>query len=499
MKNITIFLIVCLLGINTFASIFSDPVPLSELTYGEAVDAADFDNDGWVDAVVSTSQNRSDVLYKNNKDGTFTPILLPGLTTAFGVKCGDLNNDGKIDIVATNSSGVPNVIYKNNGNWSFTKTNVCNVATSTTDVDICDLNNDGLNDLVFSTASGAGSADLIAWNLGDLQFVYEALPGVSLADTIVCADIDGDSDPDIAVGCRGGAYVYENKNGFFLQRNLGSVASISGLAKGQLDQYAGEEVVSSTYNSDNYDLIIKKTGVSSQPFQIVPMQIQAGVSSRDSTSIGDLDLDGDQDIYMSVHKGSDFLYMNVSENQLDFLRMSIPSSTADKNGVCLADFDRDGDLDAFISTSGTGGAYDYVSWNATVFRGQDTDSDGMTDIYEIKTGLDRDTNDANGDLDGDGKSNYSEFVFGTNPSVMDDQQVHLMTSNTSLFFDAIATSGEEYIGTTRLFTVEYKDDMVSTWAPLPNYVDIVGANQRVYIIPKDVKRSFYRLKMVISF
>jgi type VI secretion system Hcp family effector len=45
----------------------------------------------------------------------------------------------------------------------------------------------------------------------------------------------------------------------------------------------------------------------------------------------------------------------------------------------------------------------------------DDDNDGMPDSYEQAFGLNPLVNDANGDLDGDGMTNYEEYVAGTDP------------------------------------------------------------------------------------
>ncbi len=45
----------------------------------------------------------------------------------------------------------------------------------------------------------------------------------------------------------------------------------------------------------------------------------------------------------------------------------------------------------------------------------DADKDGMADAWETAHGLDPETNDRNGDLDGDGLTNIQEYVLGTDP------------------------------------------------------------------------------------
>ena len=61
----------------------------------------DFDNDGFLDLLI-TSNNRDNILFQNNGDFTFTPILdaFPTSLRMQSATVGDLNNDGKLDIYA---------------------------------------------------------------------------------------------------------------------------------------------------------------------------------------------------------------------------------------------------------------------------------------------------------------------------------------------------------------------------------------------------------------
>jgi hypothetical protein len=53
----------------------------------------------------------------------------------------------------------------------------------------------------------------------------------------------------------------------------------------------------------------------------------------------------------------------------------------------------------------------------------DTDNDGIDDLYEVENGLDPNSDDAEADADGDGRSNLDEYLEGTDPNVDDVKPV----------------------------------------------------------------------------
>ena len=104
-------------------------------TLGGAVAALDYDNDGWVDLLflngapspghVRTDPASFNRLYRNKGDGTFADVTEPSGLSGRGIKgypqgvaIGDYDNDGFVDIYVTNYGD--NVLYHNNRDGTFT-------------------------------------------------------------------------------------------------------------------------------------------------------------------------------------------------------------------------------------------------------------------------------------------------------------------------------------------------------------------------------------------
>jgi hypothetical protein len=97
--------------------------------YGPAlgVATADYDNDGWIDVYV-TNDGRENVLWMNQRDGTFTNTgLLSGAAlsadgkaeASMGVDAGDFDNDGDEDLYMTHLPVEGNNLYVNDGKAQF--------------------------------------------------------------------------------------------------------------------------------------------------------------------------------------------------------------------------------------------------------------------------------------------------------------------------------------------------------------------------------------------
>lgn len=141
----------------------------------------DFDNDGDMDCFIINHDIR-DNLYRNNGDGTFTDITAAsGIITeldsyGFGIQiiAEDFDNDTFVDILlTTRTASGSHYLFKNNGNLTFTAmaspfpTAGLNIQSAATG----DLNNDGFMDIVAGFADGFNSpstdADILFTNNGN--------------------------------------------------------------------------------------------------------------------------------------------------------------------------------------------------------------------------------------------------------------------------------------------------------------------------------------------
>lgn len=89
-------------GNNTFTNV-SKEAGITKEGYGLGIAVADINEDGWPDIFASNDYLSNDLLYINNRDGTFTDIAGKAFKhtsySAMGNDIADINNDGRLDIM----------------------------------------------------------------------------------------------------------------------------------------------------------------------------------------------------------------------------------------------------------------------------------------------------------------------------------------------------------------------------------------------------------------
>ena len=207
----------------------------------------DYDKDGYIDLHV-VNFGQSNVLYRNNGDGTFTDVTattgmnLP-VTDAFVTFFLDVDNDADLDIFISNSGSFQDfiagqitgtapqdadrqVLYRNNGDGTFTDvTREAGLyhAFGAMGANFDDIDSDGYLDIYLATGApqmGRLERDALFRNNGDGTFTDATfalgLGNIGKGHGVTFGDADMDGDVDIYVSV-GGAFIGDQWHNLFYQ------------------------------------------------------------------------------------------------------------------------------------------------------------------------------------------------------------------------------------------------------------------------------------------
>ena len=207
----------------------------------------DYDKDGYIDLHV-VNFGQSNVLYRNNGDGTFTDVTpttgmnLP-VTDAFVTFFLDVDNDADLDIFISNSGsfqafiagqitgtaphdGDRQVLYRNNGDGTFTdvtRESGLYHAFGAMGANFGDIDSDGYLDIYLATGApqmGRLERDALFRNNGDGTFTDATfafgLGNIGKGHGVTFGDVDTDGDVDIYVPV-GGAFIGDQWHNLFYQ------------------------------------------------------------------------------------------------------------------------------------------------------------------------------------------------------------------------------------------------------------------------------------------
>ena len=128
--------------------------------------AADLDEDGWTDIYVAADSTAA-ILYRNNRDGTFTDIAVEsgtayndqgGPQAGMGLAVSDYNGDGRLDLLKTHFADDIPALYRNLGKALFEDVAMASgLGVQNRHVEwgagMPDLDNDGRPDIVYVTGN----------------------------------------------------------------------------------------------------------------------------------------------------------------------------------------------------------------------------------------------------------------------------------------------------------------------------------------------------------
>ena len=370
----------------------------------------DYDNDGWVDLFIG---NESRVapggagaaargggsvypsrLFRNNRDGTFTDVAAEAGVAVVGfVKgavWGDYDNDGRLDLYVTRlRPDEPNLLFRNEGPgpggaWSFREV-AAEAGVEGPPVSFptwfFDYDNDGWEDLFVSGFSG-GLADIVLERLGQphqgqLPRLYRNDGDGTFTDVTAAVGLDR-----LMVGM--GSNFGDLDNDGFLDLYLGTGdPDYRMLIPNLMFRNAGGERFQDVTSSGGFGHLQKGHGV----------------------SFGDLDADGDQDLYHVLggafegDTSPNALYLNPGHgNRWITLRLEGAASNRAAIGarIAVTAATPDGDRGVHV-TVGAGGSFGGSSLQQEIGLGAATairsvaitwPATGETDVYR-GVGLDR--------------------------------------------------------------------------------------------------------------
>jgi len=278
-----------------------------ELYNGFGAAWADFDNDGYLDLYVTSygiakvsdtnellligHTNEPNVLYHNNRDGTFTDVTdkagVSGMTTcsAFALKLVkgtlpkgwpykesyqpiwfDYNNDGEIDLFIATDAGI-SPLYQNNGNGTFTEVTkeagLCRGGTGM-GVTVGDYDTDGNMDIYITNVG----ANYLWHNNGDGTFSEMGAEA-------------GVADP-LTIGWGTGFFDYNNDGFLDLYSVNGTVSRRAGISNPEIGKVM-------------LDKLYKNNGVGTFR-EVAASEGIIGDYSKEAAAFGDYDNDGFTDV-----------------------------------------------------------------------------------------------------------------------------------------------------------------------------------------------------------
>jgi hypothetical protein len=245
---------------------------------------ADYDNDGWLDVFVGHEDwglNTHAVrLFHNNRDGTFTDVSkafgFGVMGVVKGVAWGDFDNDGWIDLYVS-IFGKPNRLFRNEGGTRFADVTArAGVAEPVNSFPawFFDYDNDGWLDLFVGGFDEAGADAVLAMYLGTRRpggtpRLYRNRRDGTFEDVTVAAKLDRVLN---AMGANFG----DLDNDGFLDVYVGTGApDLNTLMPNRMFRNAGGRLFQDVTTSGGFGHLQKGHGI----------------------AFGDLDNDGDQDIY----------------------------------------------------------------------------------------------------------------------------------------------------------------------------------------------------------
>lgn len=260
----------------------------------------------------------TDILYRNNGDGTFTDVTADaGISGAngkgLGIVCGDIDNDGDVDIFVANDT-TPNFLYRNDSDTAIRMTEdalFAGVALSEEGraysgmgANLGDFDNDGYLDIVITNFQDQTNS------------LYHNAQSGFFNEVSFAKGIGERSLPYLAWGVD---FVDFNNDGWLDMF----------VANGHLDDNVAEIDPIGTYAQPNQLFLSNRSlnFVESVDAAVANQRVSRG------TAFGDIDNDGDVDIVVSNLKDAPTVLRNDSDNTSRWLSVKLVGTHCNRDAI----------------------------------------------------------------------------------------------------------------------------------------------------------------------
>jgi len=322
--------------------------------YPRGVVTADFNGDGRLDiAVVNFSSSIS--ILMGQPDGSFAPHVdyLGTQADAVGLIAADINGDGKIDLITLVSGPqTPCQIFFGNGDGTFRSP--INIKMPGVVIPsgfaVGDFNKDGKLDLVVMGMLAAYQSGVaVVLGNGDGTFGpetdYPTAPG---SNSVIVADFNGDSTPDLAVGSGYSngqdciSILLGNGDGTFRSYTLVPLPQygVTSLAAADLNRDGKVDLVVATYGqSIGVSVLLGNGDGTFAPPVFYPVEPGA---SPTAVAIGDFNRDGKLDIAVTNATGISCVSVFLGKGDGTFNPAANYPASINSYGLVIGDFNGDG-------------------------------------------------------------------------------------------------------------------------------------------------------------
>lgn len=303
-------------GNGNFSAVTSGPL-VNTLAHTVSSAWADINNDGLTDVFVVNATGKRSMLYRNTGGGNFIELPESGIDVHpeyfHGASWADFDNDGFVDLIVTNFFETRfHQLYRNKGNFVFEKvenTPITQESERSTSPVIADYNNDGLPDVFIP--NGNNRPNSLFKNLGGFQFEKVKSGAIATdADNSVGAawgDYDNDGYVDLFVTNASGQddRLYRNNgNGSFSSENTALVCKDKGHGHGaswvDIDNDMDLELM--VTNDQGTSLLYINDGEGNFTRKMDEL-VAADLGNAYGQAWADYNKDGFMDVYVSTHSG----------------------------------------------------------------------------------------------------------------------------------------------------------------------------------------------------